>query len=80
MKTTFNASNNKYNEMQCNVIKFNAMQWILMECNAMHITCHMLQVTHVTCHKISSYKQFYQIPRVSYIFGKLMQNIVQWSW
>ena len=40
--------------------------------------CYMSHVTHVTCHKISSYKQFYQIPRVSYILGKLMQNTVQW--
>ena len=44
----------------------------------------MIKTLHVTCHtcymsQISSYKQFYQRPSVSCIFGKLMQNTVQWS-
>ena len=44
----------------------------------------MSHVLHVTCHKcymlqILSCQEFYQRPHVLYIFGKLLQNPVQWA-
>ena len=45
-----------------------------------HVTCVTCHMSHMLYLKISTYKQFYQRSNVLYIFGKLMQNTVQWSW
>ena len=49
--------------------------------NKKHCMSHVLHVTCHTCYmsQISSCKQFYERPCVLYIFGKVMQNTVQWS-